>query len=99
MVQGFPGNSDSQLLTLPRVTTETGWGTASISEVNQGKVLLNVYLSQFKRAWTYTFIYEMIDGSGSPASAGWARLYSKTCCYLYTQYDNDPRGRRFYVAG
>jgi hypothetical protein len=35
----FPGYSDSQLLALPRVTTETGWGTASMGEENQGKVI------------------------------------------------------------
>jgi hypothetical protein len=82
----FPGYSDSQLLTLPRVSTETGWGTDSISEENQGKVLLNVYLSQFKRAWTYTFIYELIDGGGSPASQGWGIYHSDLTPKLSATY-------------
>lgn len=63
----FKGYSDAQLLNLPRVTTETGWGTTgagSITEIQQAKILLNVYLSQFKRGWRYTFIYHMVDGEG-----------------------------------
>jgi hypothetical protein len=35
-----------------------------------------VYLSQFKRGWTYTFIYELVDGGGSPASQGWGIYHS-----------------------
>jgi len=53
--------------TIPRVATETGWGTigsGSLSESNQANVFLDVYLSQFKRGWSYTFIYEMKDGEG-----------------------------------
>jgi hypothetical protein len=82
----FPGYSDAQLQTLPRVTTETGWGTDSISEENQGKVLLNVYLAQFKRAWTYSFIYEFVDGGGSPASQGWGIYYSNMTPKLSATY-------------
>ena len=44
-----------------RVTTETGWDTASLSQDQQGKVLTNVYLSAAARGWSYTFIYQMID--------------------------------------
>ncbi|MDD4823529.1 MAG: T9SS type A sorting domain-containing protein [Bacteroidales bacterium] len=43
---GFDGYTASQLLTLPRVTTETGWvtrGKDSISEDQQGKLFLNLY--------------------------------------------------------
>ncbi|MBO0733337.1 MAG: hypothetical protein J2P49_03290, partial [Methylocapsa sp.] len=58
----YAGYTEAQLMTLPRVTTETGWGTSGISEDNQGKVLLNVLLAQFKRGWSYTFIYELVDG-------------------------------------
>lgn len=63
----YQGYTDAQLASLPRVTSETGWGTANqgaLSEPQQGKVLLNVYLAQFKRGWRYTFIYEMVDAQG-----------------------------------
>lgn len=66
-VRKYKGYSDAQLVNLPRVTTETGWGTTgagSLTEVQQAKVLLNVYLSQFKRGWRYTFIYQMRDQEG-----------------------------------
>ncbi|PZR88612.1 MAG: hypothetical protein DLM68_07175 [Hyphomicrobiales bacterium] len=49
------------------VTTETGWGTGGahpLTEVQQGKLFLNLYLAQFKRGWRYTFIYEMRDYEG-----------------------------------
>jgi hypothetical protein len=62
---GFNGYTNQQLLTLPRVTTETGWTTSgtgkNISEDQQGRLFLNLYLSQFKRNWKYTFIYMLRD--------------------------------------
>jgi len=64
---GYKGYSDSQLLTLPRVTTETGWqteGKESISEEQQARVFLNLYLAAFKRNWSYTFIYMLRDDPG-----------------------------------
>lgn len=64
---GFLGYTNAQLLTLPRVTTETGWDSASSpgGEAVQGKVLVNTYLAQYARGWRYTFIYELGDGEGS----------------------------------
>jgi regulation of enolase protein 1 (concanavalin A-like superfamily) len=68
----FAGYSISQLPTLPRVTTETGWYTTAqptqgqsypISLDQQGKILLNLYLSAFKRGWSYTFVYYLHDSS------------------------------------
>ena len=51
---------------LPRVTTETGWDTnGGVTQDQQGKILVNVYLSAAARGWTYTFIYQMIDDSDS----------------------------------
>ena len=69
---GFLGYSDADLQTLPRVTTETGWDTSKDpgGQTVQGKVLVNTYLSQFKRGWSYTFIYELIDGEGSRGNQG-----------------------------
>ncbi len=61
---GFDGYTPSQLLTLPRVTTETGWvtqGTNAITEDQQGKLFLNLYLAAYKRGWSYTFIYMLHD--------------------------------------
>jgi hypothetical protein len=62
----FQGYSCPTMNTLPRVTTETGWITAganAISEDQQGKLLINLYLSAIKRGWAYTFIYYMHDSS------------------------------------
>jgi len=62
--KGFTGYPDSGLETLPRVSTETGWltsGTGSITEEQQARVFLNLYLAGFKRGWTYTFIYMLRD--------------------------------------
>ncbi|WJR81421.1 glycosyl hydrolase [Bradyrhizobium sp. NP1] len=67
----FPGYSNAQLLTLPRVTTETGWDAASPEEERtQGIVLVNTYLAQFKRGWRYTFIYQLGEGEGGGGNQG-----------------------------
>jgi hypothetical protein len=60
----FAGYSNADLMTLPRVTTETGWvtsGTGAITEPQQGRLFLNLYLAAFKRGWAYTFIYMLRD--------------------------------------
>jgi hypothetical protein len=62
--KGFAGYSNPDLVTLPRVTTETGWvttGTGAITEEQQGRVFMNLYLSAFKRGFSYTFIYMLRD--------------------------------------
>ena len=68
----FAGYSNADLQTLPRVTTETGWDSTSNpgGERGQGVVLVNTYLSQFKRGWAYTFIYELVDAQGSTGAQG-----------------------------
>ncbi len=61
---GFAGYSDTDLASLPRVSTETGWlttGTGSITEEQQARVFLDLYLAAYKRGWTYTFIYMLRD--------------------------------------
>jgi len=61
---GYNGYTNAQLLTLPRVCTETGWetqGTNSISQDQQGRVFLNLYLAAYKRGWKHTFIYQLKD--------------------------------------
>jgi len=62
--EGFAGYSDSELVTLPKVTTETGWltqGTGAITEEQQGRLFMNLYLSAFKEGFAYTFIYMLRD--------------------------------------
>lgn len=62
---GFTGYSTAELLTLPRVTTETGWTTSgdktSITEEQQARLFLNLYLSAYARGFRYTFIYMLRD--------------------------------------
>jgi hypothetical protein len=71
-LKGFAGYSSAELESLPRVSTETGWDSVNDEggELVQGKVLSNVYLAQFARAWRYTFIYEMVDEEGSTGFQG-----------------------------
>jgi hypothetical protein len=67
----FQGYPNDQLLTLPRVTTETGWDSSDVGgERTQGAVLVNTYLAQFKRGWRYTFIYQLRDGEGGEGNQG-----------------------------
>src|SRR5262249_28480382 len=62
--QGYTGYTSNQLVTLPRVTTETGWGSTNLpnnftrsdgrvilSETNLGKLYMNLYLDAYKRGW------------------------------------------------
>jgi hypothetical protein len=68
----YQGYSSAELQTLPRVTTETGWDSVDNpgGEHVQGVVLVNTYLAQFKRGWTYTFVYELVDEQGSTGDQG-----------------------------
>lgn len=68
----FKGYSNEELVTLPRVSTETGWGTEKgvASERVQGIMLVNTYLAQFKRGWAYTFIYQLGEAEGSSGLQG-----------------------------
>jgi len=62
--QHFTGYSTAELMSLPRVTTETGWvttGNGAISQDMQGRMFLDLYLSAFKRGISYTFIYMLRD--------------------------------------
>lgn len=63
--RGFEGYAQGQLDTLPRVTTETGVRVGdcdgAVTESVQAHNYMNVYLAQFARGWTKTFIYEFID--------------------------------------
>ncbi len=59
----FTGYPEAELDTIPKVTTETGWRTDNTpaGDDRQGKVLINVYLAQYKAGWKHTFVYEFTD--------------------------------------
>ena len=58
----FRGYSDAELLTLARVTTETGCTIdGAVTEEIQALNLLSLYLDQFKRGWSHTAVYLLRD--------------------------------------
>jgi len=60
----YPGYSNKALLTLPRVTTETGTTIGGvITEEIHALNLLSMYLDQFKRGWSDTDVYLLRDRS------------------------------------
>jgi hypothetical protein len=69
----FAGYSEIQLLTLPRVTTETGYPVGGdVTEEIQARLFMNLYLSQFKRGWSYTAIYLLRTRSNETAHERYA---------------------------
>lgn len=64
----FAGYRESELLTLARVTTETGYPVGGqVTEEIQARLFMNLYLSQFKRRWSHTAIYLLRTRSNEPA--------------------------------
>lgn len=58
----YRGYSNTDLLTLPRVTTETGCNIdGAVTEEIHALNLLSLYLDQFKRGWSYTNVYLLRD--------------------------------------
>jgi len=70
--KGFPGYSNAALVTLPRVTTETGWRTGGkgLTQEQQARLYLNMYLAQFKQSFKHTFMYMLRDGAGGDEGFG-----------------------------
>lgn len=68
----FAGYAKDALLTLPRVTTETGWDSVKHpgGERTQGVVVINTYLAQYVQGYKYTFIYQLRDGEGGEDNYG-----------------------------
>jgi hypothetical protein len=81
----YQGYAISALPGIPRVTTETGWDTHSNpgGDRVQGTILTNTYLAQFKRGWSYTFVYELRDDEGGAGAQG---LYRGTTPKLAATY-------------
>jgi hypothetical protein len=58
----FRGYSERELLTLSRVTTETGCTIGGqVTEEIHALNLLSIYLDQFKRGWSHTAVYLLRD--------------------------------------
>jgi hypothetical protein len=69
--RGFKGYSQNQLDTLPRVTTETGaWIGGAVTEELHAVNLINLYLAQFKRGYSYTSVYLLRDRTDEGGSQG-----------------------------
>ena len=60
----YAGYSAADLVTLPKVTTETGSPIEGpLTEEIHALNLMSLYLDQFKRGWSYTAVYLMRDRS------------------------------------
>ncbi len=58
----YNGYSETELETLPRVTTETGASLNEyLTEEKQARLFLNLFLAQFKRGWKHTALYLLRD--------------------------------------
>jgi hypothetical protein len=69
----YAGYSENQLLTLPRVTTETGYPVGNdVTEEMQARLFMNLYLSQYKRGWSHTAIYLLRTRSNESAHERYA---------------------------
>ena len=84
----FKGNSTNELLTLPRVTTETGTTIGGeITDEIHALNLLTMYLDQFKRGWSYTAVYllrDRVDEGGNQK-------------FAFFRPDNTPRLAAVYL--
>ncbi|MEI8339903.1 MAG: GDSL-type esterase/lipase family protein [Verrucomicrobiota bacterium] len=84
---GFNGYTNTQLQALPKVCTETGWvtqGNNAITEDQQGKLLLNLYLAAYKQGWKHVFVYMLRD---DPGQGYWG----------FYRTDNTPKASATYL--
>jgi hypothetical protein len=85
--RGFRGYNQQQLNTLARVTTETGANIAGqVTEDIQGVNLMNLYLAQFKRGYTYTSVYllrDRTDEDGNQSFGFYRTDYSPRTAAIY----------------
>lgn len=86
----FHGYREEELRDLPRVTTETGYAVnpeEGVTEDIQGRLYLNLYLSQFKRGWKYTAVYLLKGRANEPE-------HEK---YAFFTLDNKPKKAAHYM--
>ncbi|MCD7974035.1 MAG: T9SS type A sorting domain-containing protein [Candidatus Azobacteroides sp.] len=58
----YNGYTEEELLTIPKVTTETGVTLdETVTEEMQALMYLSLYLAQYKQGWKYTAMYLMRD--------------------------------------
>ena len=63
----YPGYTASQLTTLPKVSTETGFQEENssppfnLTDDQIGRLYLDLFLDAEKNGWSYTFLYELHD--------------------------------------
>ena len=85
----YAGYSEDDLLTLPRVTTETGCAIGGpVTEEIHALNLLSLYLDQFKRGWSYTAVYllrDRVDEAGNQQFGFYKPDYTprKAAIYLH----------------
>lgn len=85
----FRGYSEDELITLPRVTTETGCTIGGpVTEEVHALNLLTIYLAQFKRGWRHTAVYllrDRTDEAGNQAFGFFRPDYTprKAATYLH----------------
>ncbi len=85
----YKGYSEKELLTLPRVTTETGCAIdGPVTEEIHGLNLMSLYLDQFKRGWSHTAVYllrDRVDEGGNQKYGFYRPDYSprKAAVYLH----------------
>jgi hypothetical protein len=83
----FKGYSTNELLTLPRVTTETGATIGGVvTEEIHALNLLTMYLDQFKRGWSYTAVYllrDRVDEGGNQKFAFFRPDYTPRLAGVY----------------
>lgn len=84
---GYPGYPDDELTTLPRVSTETGLKIADlVTERMQAVTLINLYLDQFARGYSYTSVYilrDRTDEAGNQAYGFFRPDYSPRLAAIY----------------
>jgi len=89
---GFQGYASADRATMPRVTTETGWNSSpdgagtTITYEQQGRLYMNMYLSQFKRGFSQTFMYMLKDDPNQDIGAAWGYYANDWTPKLVAQY-------------
>jgi len=85
----YSGYSTNELVSLPRVTTETGCTIGgAVTEDIHALNLLSMYLDQFKRGWSYTCVYllrDRVDEAGNQKFGFYSPDYNprKAAVYLH----------------